>query len=78
LVEIAGQPPDLAQLPPGCPFAPRCIQRQPVCDEAYPPRVTLEDGHVADCWLAAPGRPGAEVAAVHGPQEARIRPEEQP
>jgi oligopeptide/dipeptide ABC transporter ATP-binding protein len=24
LVPIRGQPPDLATLPPGCPFAPRC------------------------------------------------------
>src|SRR5262245_20142684 len=78
LVEIPGQPPDLAQLPAGCPFAPRCPQRQPVCDEAYPPRVALEDGHVADCWLASPGVPGAEVAAVRGPEAARIQPEEQP
>jgi oligopeptide/dipeptide ABC transporter ATP-binding protein len=53
LVEIGGQPPDLAQLPPGCPFAPRCPERQPICDEAYPPSVRLEDGHVAHCWAAS-------------------------
>jgi oligopeptide/dipeptide ABC transporter ATP-binding protein len=52
LVEIGGQPPDLAQLPPGCPFAPRCPKRQPICEEAYPPIVALEDGHVAHCWMA--------------------------
>jgi len=52
LVEIGGQPPDLASLPPGCPFAPRCPKRQPVCEEAYPPAVTLENGHVAHCWVA--------------------------
>ncbi len=50
LIEIGGQPPDLAQLPPGCPFAPRCPKRQPICDEAYPPAVTVDDGHVARCW----------------------------
>jgi oligopeptide/dipeptide ABC transporter ATP-binding protein len=53
LVEIGGQPPDLAQLPPGCPFAPRCPKRQPVCEETYPPAVTLGNGHVAHCWVAA-------------------------
>jgi oligopeptide transport system ATP-binding protein len=53
LVEIGGQPPDLARLPPGCPFAPRCPKRQPVCHETYPPAVTLEDGHVAQCWVAS-------------------------
>ena len=50
LVEIGGQPPDLAHLPPGCPFAPRCPQRQPVCTEAYPSPVVVEDSHVAHCW----------------------------
>jgi len=55
LVEIGGQPPDLARLPQGCPFAPRCGERQPRCEEAYPPAVTLESGHVASCWVAAAG-----------------------
>ena len=54
LVEIGGQPPDLAQLGPGCPFAPRCPARQPICEEAYPPPVLVEDGHEAHCWVAAP------------------------
>ena len=53
LVEIGGQPPDLAQLPPGCPFAPRCDKRQEICDREYPPAVALRDGHVAHCWVAA-------------------------
>ena len=53
LVEIGGQPPDLAQLPPGCPFAPRCPKRQPICAETYPPSVPLESGHAASCWVAA-------------------------
>ena len=53
LVEIGGQPPDLAQLPPGCPFAPRCPKRRPVCDEAYPPSVPLGSGHAASCWVLA-------------------------
>jgi oligopeptide/dipeptide ABC transporter ATP-binding protein len=54
LVEIGGQPPDLALLPPGCPFAPRCPKRQPICQETYPPAVALDEGHVARCWVAAP------------------------
>jgi oligopeptide/dipeptide ABC transporter ATP-binding protein len=52
LVEIGGQPPDLAQLPPGCPFAPRCDKRREICDREYPPAVALRDGHVAHCWVA--------------------------
>jgi oligopeptide/dipeptide ABC transporter ATP-binding protein len=36
LVQIGGLPPDLAHLPPGCPFAPRCPQRRDVCSTAEP------------------------------------------
>jgi oligopeptide/dipeptide ABC transporter ATP-binding protein len=61
LVEIGGQPPDLAQLPPGCPFAPRCPERLAVCDEAYPPRVGLEDGHAVHCWAASPAGAGTSA-----------------
>ncbi len=53
LVEIGGHPPDLAQLPRGCPFAPRCPERQPICEETYPPSVPLASGHVAHCWAAS-------------------------
>jgi oligopeptide/dipeptide ABC transporter ATP-binding protein len=59
LVEIGGQPPDLTQLPAGCPFAPRCPERQPQCETAYPPPVSLNDGHVAHCWVAVPAGAGA-------------------
>ncbi len=54
LVEIGGQPPDLTRLPPGCPFAPRCPERQSICDESYPPKVAVGDGHIAHCWVAKP------------------------
>jgi oligopeptide/dipeptide ABC transporter ATP-binding protein len=36
LVQIGGLPPDLAHLPPGCPFAPRCPQRREVCSASEP------------------------------------------
>jgi oligopeptide transport system ATP-binding protein len=53
LVEIGGQPPDLARLPAGCPFAPRCPEREAICEQQYPPAVSLAGGHVAHCWAAA-------------------------
>jgi oligopeptide/dipeptide ABC transporter ATP-binding protein len=53
LVEIGGQPPDLAQLPAGCPFAPRCPERRAICDERVPPPVTVEAEHIAACWVTA-------------------------
>ena len=52
IVEIGGQPPDLTQLPSGCPFAPRCPERQPQCETEYPPGVSVQNGHVAHCWVA--------------------------
>jgi peptide/nickel transport system ATP-binding protein len=36
LEPIPGAPPDLADLPPGCCFAPRCSLRRPECDAGVP------------------------------------------
>jgi oligopeptide/dipeptide ABC transporter ATP-binding protein len=63
LVEIGGQPPDLARLGPGCPFAPRCPDRQPICAETYPPAVKIAAGHVAHCWVAMPAPAPAAARA---------------
>jgi oligopeptide/dipeptide ABC transporter ATP-binding protein len=61
LVEIGGQPPDLSRLPAGCPFAPRCPERQAICLEQSPPTVSVGNGHLAECWATKPignlGRP---------------------
>jgi oligopeptide/dipeptide ABC transporter ATP-binding protein len=61
LVEIGGQPPDLSRLPAGCPFAPRCPERQAICLEQSPPTVSVGNGHLAECWatkpIGSPGRP---------------------
>jgi len=40
LASIPGQPPDLAELPPGCAFAPRCERARDECSAAIP--ATLE------------------------------------
>jgi oligopeptide transport system ATP-binding protein len=34
---IAGEPPNMTGLPPGCPFSPRCTLKQPRCAEVMPP-----------------------------------------
>ncbi|MFE4977699.1 dipeptide ABC transporter ATP-binding protein [Kitasatospora sp. NPDC056651] len=55
LVPVGGEPPSLAALPGGCPFAPRCAVARDVCRTSEPD-------------LAAPiGRPGR--AACHRAQE---------
>ncbi len=54
LPQIAGEPPDMHDLPQGCRFAPRCPFALPRCWSDYPPETPLEDGAVA-CWLAVEG-----------------------
>jgi peptide/nickel transport system ATP-binding protein len=54
LVAIPGTPPDLAKLPPGCAFAPRCGQARAVCAEAVPAEIPVGNGHRARCVLAIP------------------------
>jgi oligopeptide/dipeptide ABC transporter ATP-binding protein len=52
LPSIAGDPPDLARLPAGCPFHPRCEMAQDVCRTGAPPPVfTLAQGRQVRCWL---------------------------
>ncbi len=50
LATIEGQPPDLAYLPPGCSFAPRCPLAQEQCHTTSPPLEELLSGHSVACW----------------------------
>jgi oligopeptide/dipeptide ABC transporter ATP-binding protein len=52
---IAGQPPSLINLPPGCKFHPRCAYVMDRCLAEEPAlRVIGEDGfHASACWLPA-------------------------
>jgi peptide/nickel transport system ATP-binding protein/oligopeptide transport system ATP-binding protein len=51
LYSIAGQPPDLADLPRGCSFSPRCPDPKEICFQKSPPRSEATDGHFVSCWL---------------------------
>ena len=52
LTGIPGQPPDLRDLPPGCPYAPRCPSFIPgVCDVLEPPDVILDEDRRVLCHL---------------------------
>ena len=53
LAAIPGSPPDLANLPKGCAFAPRCKSVQPICESAVPEESSVGSGHRARCVLAA-------------------------
>ncbi|MDQ2938007.1 MAG: ABC transporter ATP-binding protein [Acidobacteriota bacterium] len=52
LYQIPGLPPDVAHLPPGCPFAPRCERAQEICHREYPPFVQLTSDHYSLCHFA--------------------------
>ena len=52
LVPIDGQPPDLARLPPGCAFSPRCRSVSEVCHARRPPLVAVSDRHFKACFNA--------------------------
>jgi oligopeptide/dipeptide ABC transporter ATP-binding protein len=54
LTAIEGQPPDLAALPAGCAFAPRCSRALARCGAEEPPEFGLGAGHASRCWLDAP------------------------
>jgi len=54
LTAIAGQPPDLARLPPGCAFAARCPKVMDRCRVDAPPERVAAVGHTTRCWLDAP------------------------
>jgi oligopeptide/dipeptide ABC transporter ATP-binding protein len=50
LTPIVGSPPSLMNLPPGCPFTPRCPLAQQVCDEKEPDLYVTDNGaHLAAC-----------------------------
>ncbi|WP_112271587.1 ABC transporter ATP-binding protein [Lentzea terrae] len=89
LVPITGQPPSLTDLPPGCPFAPRCPMVVDACHTAEPPLIDVDGSpeHRAACIrtgeIAATDTEGAEAAAeifgaevVEEPEIAKV-PREQ-
>ena len=52
LYQIPGQPPDVAHLGPGCPFAPRCDRVEEICRKEFPPFVQLNADHFSLCHFA--------------------------
>jgi peptide/nickel transport system ATP-binding protein len=49
LATIPGTVPELADLPPGCPFAGRCRFTIPECNSGMPPAVEVGPDHLARC-----------------------------
>ncbi|MBT3712478.1 MAG: ABC transporter ATP-binding protein [Anaerolineae bacterium] len=51
LESIKGLPPDLIQLPKGCPFAARCSFVQDKCRTENPPLEEISPEHKIACWI---------------------------
>jgi oligopeptide transport system ATP-binding protein len=63
LFSMRGLPPDLIDLKPGCPFAPRCDYVIDRCWEETPPLEPITLGHEVACWVdvksSQPSRPAS-------------------
>jgi len=68
LKAIDGTVPNLAMLPPGCSFAPRCGDRMPQCTQAVPDETMVKAGHTVRCYLhsSAPRRSSGDVQPSGG------------
>ena len=51
LATIPGSPPDCLSLPPGCPFAPRCVYAVDQCRHENPPLDQISFEHQIACWV---------------------------
>ena len=51
LTPIPGQPPDLSDPPPGCPFHPRCRFAEARCRSERPFLEQITDNHWKACWV---------------------------
>jgi oligopeptide transport system ATP-binding protein len=55
LKSIDGLPPDLIDLPPGCPFEPRCVYTVERCREERAELREVGTGHRIACWVDVAG-----------------------
>jgi peptide/nickel transport system ATP-binding protein len=68
---IAGAPPSLINVPPGCPFHPRCEYAFDRCRHDVPPLVETDPGHQDACLLPAGEKRRIGRTVVADPAEAR-------
>ena len=67
LVSIRGLPPDLADPPAGCRFAPRCLYATDKCREEEPPLAGRDPEHLFACWHPVDGPVEPPKVFVRGP-----------
>jgi oligopeptide transport system ATP-binding protein len=76
LLSVRGQPPDLINQPPGCPFVPRCDWAKDICRSEEPRLATVrgdyagtseggryEAEHLVACWADVRSAPAARSDA---------------
>jgi oligopeptide/dipeptide ABC transporter ATP-binding protein len=74
LTPIKGAPPSLINLPPGCPFSPRCPMSRPNCDTDEPAlRPVAGVDHVAACHYAEELAGDVAAAEVFETAEADVQ-----
>lgn len=66
LLAIPGTPPDLADPPKGCPFAPRCPYAMKVCVSHMPDDTKLSATQKTACWLLDERAPKVDPPATIG------------
>ncbi len=49
LISIPGSPPRLKETHPGCPFLPRCTEKDDSCASSVPPMLEISPGHFSAC-----------------------------
>ena len=86
LTPIAGSPPSVINMPPGCPFSPRCPLSQDICDQEEPMlEAGTNAGHFAACHFSeqVAGRDPADLfhptsIDIAEPLPAAVNPGEEP
>jgi oligopeptide/dipeptide ABC transporter ATP-binding protein len=72
LTPIKGAPPSLLNLPPGCPFTPRCPLAEEICDVEEPELLVAEGtGHAAACHFRN-RMAGVDAADVFGTEPSEV------
>jgi oligopeptide/dipeptide ABC transporter ATP-binding protein len=69
LLAIPGQPPDLATLPGGCAFHPRCPEALARCAGEEPGETRIAGSWTARCWCAEPPASGS---ATDSPKDVHV------
>jgi len=67
MVGIPGSPPNLRDIPPGCPFHPRCPWVMDRCKVDTPTLERTEPRRAVACWLHEPGVPMPDELALPYP-----------